>query len=189
MLRAIRDRVRLLICLALVTTTGVAQADRLVDTREVTRGDYLSPQFSPDGRDLLVTGPQMKGLSVATLAGRVDQLTTEPEAGVHARWLGDGAIAYRANPLTYRMGRVLVKIPYLGIANILLQEPMYPEFIQDAATPAALAAELVDCRMNRERIARTRRLAGDLRNLLTRPREGDAAHWLADELAKAGRAG
>lgn len=96
-----------------------------------------------------------------------------------------GAIAYRANPLTYRMGRILVKIPYLGIANILLNEPMYPEFIQSAATPAALAAELRDCLENPDRLARTHRLAGDLRNLLTRPRDGDAAHWLADELAKA----
>lgn len=95
-----------------------------------------------------------------------------------------GAIAYRANPLTYRMGRILVKISYIGIANILLDQPMYPEFIQDAARPEALAAELVDCRENRDRIERTHRLAEDLRNLLTRPREADAAHWLADELAR-----
>jgi len=95
-----------------------------------------------------------------------------------------GAIAYRANPLTYRMGRWLVKIPYLGIANILLEEPMYPEFIQDAASPAALAAELADCLDNPERITRTRRLATDLHNLLSRPREADAAHWLAEELAR-----
>lgn len=95
-----------------------------------------------------------------------------------------GAIAYRANPLTYRMGRMLVRIPYLGIANILLDQPMYPEFIQDAATPAALAAELVDCRENPERVARTHRHAEDLRHLLTRPREADAAHWLSAELAE-----
>jgi len=85
------------------------------------------------------------------------------------------------------MGRWLVKIPYLGIANILLDEPMYPEFIQGAASPAALAAELADCRDNPDRIARTHRLAGDLRNLLTRPHVGDAAHWLAGELARAPR--
>jgi lipid-A-disaccharide synthase len=37
-----------------------------------------------------------------------------------------GAIAYRANPLTYALGRMLVRVPYLGIANLLLGEPMYP---------------------------------------------------------------
>ena len=53
-----------------------------------------------------------------------------------------GAIAYRANPMTYLMGRMLVRVEYLGIANLLLGEPMYPEYIQNAATPAALAKEL-----------------------------------------------
>jgi len=48
------------------------------------------------------------------------------------------AIAYRAHPLTYLIGRWLVKVPYLGIANLLLNEPMYPEFIQGAATPRRL---------------------------------------------------
>lgn len=83
--------------LALVTaSTGLAQADRLVDARQVTRGDYLAPQFSPDGRELLVTGPQLRGLYVASLAGRVEPLSDEAEAGVHARWQHDGSIAYRA---------------------------------------------------------------------------------------------
>ena len=83
--------------LALVTAgTSIAHADRLVDTRLITRGDYLAPQFSPDGRELLVTGPQLRGLFVSSLAGRVEQLTDDPEAGIHARWQRDGSIAYRA---------------------------------------------------------------------------------------------
>lgn len=83
--------------LALVTAgASLAQADRLVDARQVARGDYLAPQFSPDGRELLVTGPQLRGLYVASLAGRVEQLSDDAEAGVHARWQRDGSIAYRA---------------------------------------------------------------------------------------------
>jgi lipid-A-disaccharide synthase len=96
-----------------------------------------------------------------------------------------GAIAYRANPLTYRLGRWLVQVPYLGIANLLLPEPMYPEFIQNAATPAVLAAELVDCIENPARIARTRRLAIDLRNILAQTAQGDAADWMAEQIALA----
>ncbi len=98
-----------------------------------------------------------------------------------------GAIAYRANPLTYIMGRMLMQVPYIGIANLLLSEPMYPEFIQGRATPAALAAELEDCLGNPARIERARRLAGDLRNALTRPPEGDAAHWLAEQIEETER--
>src|SRR5690625_159582 len=42
-----------------------------------------------------------------------------------------GVIAYRANWFTYLIGRMIVKIPYLGICNLLLEKPMYPEYIQN----------------------------------------------------------
>lgn len=83
--------------LALVTAgSSFAHADRLVESRQIARGDYLAPQFSPDGRELLVTGPQLRGLFVASLSGQIQPLTDEAEAGVHARWQRDGSITYRA---------------------------------------------------------------------------------------------
>ena len=46
--------------LALLCGVGAAatsaSADRLVDAREVARGSYLALHFSPDGKDLLITG-------------------------------------------------------------------------------------------------------------------------------------
>lgn len=93
-----------------------------------------------------------------------------------------GAIVYRTNPLTYLLARWWVKIEFIGIANLLLREPMYPEFIQGAATAAALAAQLEDCRTP-ERGARTRRQAEQLRELLHQPRLGTAADWVARQLA------
>src|SRR5258707_7287921 len=77
-----------------------------------------------------------------------------------------GAIAYRANPMTYVLGRMLVQVEYLGIANLLLGEPMYPEFIQGAATPAALAAELRASVHDPARQARAAAQAGRLSALL-----------------------
>ena len=77
---------------------SIARADRLVDAREVLRGDFLGPQFSPDGRDLLLTGAQLRGLVVAPLAGgAVRRLTDDGEAGVHAQWTADGRVTYRAH--------------------------------------------------------------------------------------------
>ncbi len=93
-----------------------------------------------------------------------------------------GAIAYRANPLTYLMGRLLVKIEYLGIANLLLKEPMYPEYIQGAATPKVLAAELTDCLGNIDRLIRTQSQAERLRASLRRPANGTAADWVTRHL-------
>ena len=89
-----------------------------------------------------------------------------------------GAVAYRANPITYVLGRMLVKVPYLGIANLLLKEPMYPEYIQGAATPRALAAELELCLGKIDRLIATQTQADKLRALLRRPAGGTVADWV-----------
>jgi lipid-A-disaccharide synthase len=93
-----------------------------------------------------------------------------------------GAIAYRANPMTYLLGRMLLKVEYLGIANLLLGEPMYPEYIQNAATPAALAKELRASVQDAARRDRTAAQSARLRALLTVPATGTAADWLARHL-------
>lgn len=98
-----------------------------------------------------------------------------------------GAIVYRLNPLTYVFARRLVKVPYIGIANLLLPQPIYPEFLQGAATPEVLAAELADCVENPARLVLTRERAGQLRESLAQPAEGDAADWLAAQVRLAGR--
>ncbi|WP_026146529.1 lipid-A-disaccharide synthase [Zestomonas thermotolerans] len=52
-------------------------------------------------------------------------------------------VAYRLAPLTYRILRHLVKSPYVSLPNLLAQRLLVPELLQDAATPAALAATLL----------------------------------------------
>jgi lipid-A-disaccharide synthase len=93
-----------------------------------------------------------------------------------------GAVTYRTDALTYLLGRLLVKVKYIGIANLLLNEPMYPEFIQGAATPAALGAQLRECIDDPRRVARTQSQQARLRALLARPAAGTAADWLAAQL-------
>lgn len=94
-----------------------------------------------------------------------------------------GAIAYRTDPLTYLAARMLVRVPHLGIANILLGETMYPEYIQAAATPHSLAAELSDCTGGDGRGARAAEMSGRLRSLLAHTASGSEADWLAESLA------
>lgn len=94
-----------------------------------------------------------------------------------------GALTYRTDPLTYLLGRLLVKVDYIGIANLLLAEPMYPEFIQGDATPAALAAQLRACLESSVRREKTQEQAQRLRALLHAPTRGSAADWLGGQLA------
>ncbi len=51
-------------------------------------------------------------------------------------------IGYRVNPLTYEIARRKIKIKYAHLANILLDAPAVPEFIQKNCTSEALAAVL-----------------------------------------------
>lgn len=91
------SRFSFVIAIALTGSHGVADAEpRIVDARLIVRGDYLAPQFSPDGGDLLVTGPQLRGLAIVSRNGSARQVTDDAEAGVNARWTADGQIHYRA---------------------------------------------------------------------------------------------
>lgn len=110
-------------------------------------------------------------------------LTSSGTMSLHCALAGiPGAIAYRTNPLTYLLARWWVKLDYIGIANLLLKEPMYPEFIQGAARPEALAAELRACLCDPERQARTGAQRQRLAALLNQPALGTVADWLATHL-------
>lgn len=53
------------------------------------------------------------------------------------------AIVYRMAPLTYAIGKRLVKVPFIGLANIVAGESVVREFIQEAATADSLAGEIL----------------------------------------------
>lgn len=117
-------------------------------------------------------------------------LTSSGTMSLHCALAGvPGAIAYRTNPLTYLLARWWVKIDYIGIANLLLKEPMYPEFIQGAATAPALAGQLRDCTSNPVRRTQTQAQAARLRELLHASTSGSAADWLLRHLPKGPRLG
>jgi lipid-A-disaccharide synthase len=110
-------------------------------------------------------------------------LTSSGTMSMHCALAGiPGAIAYRTDALTYLMARWLVRVRYLGIANILLDEPMYPEYIQGAASPEALAGELSACVGDPGRRARTAALAAELRAMLANPAGATEADWLSRNL-------
>lgn len=51
-------------------------------------------------------------------------------------------IIYRLSRLSYWLGRMLVKIPWIGLPNILAGRAIVREFIQDAANPGNIASEI-----------------------------------------------
>jgi len=67
-------------------------------------------------------------------------------------------VLYKTSPLTHALGRTLVKVPYLGMPNLLAEEELFPEFIQSAANADNLAE--ASLRLLRDRSERTRILDG-----------------------------
>jgi lipid-A-disaccharide synthase len=76
------------------------------------------------------------------------------------------AVIYRLSPASHLVGRALVSIPHIALPNILAKEEIFPEFIQGAAEPAALARavqDLLSSGRERERagLARIRDILGE----------------------------
>ena len=51
--------------------------------------------------------------------------------------------AYRTGKVNYAIAKALVDIPFIAMPNLIANRRVVPEFIQSAATPAALAAEAI----------------------------------------------
>ncbi len=127
--------------------------------------------------------PARNGVRALPPVAAAAVLTASGTMSMHCALAGiPGALTYKTDPLTYFLGRLLVKVAFIGIANLLLQEAMYPEFIQGAATPAALAAQLRACLSDPARAARTAMQREKLRALLAQPASGTAADWLGRQL-------
>jgi len=95
-----------------------------------------------------------------------------------------GAVVYRANPLTWVMGRYLIagRVDHLGIANILLRRQAWPEYLQGACEPVALAARLRACVEGTEPRAQAAADAAELLHLLSARSGSTPAEWVASYL-------
>jgi lipid-A-disaccharide synthase len=71
-------------------------------------------------------------------------MTTSGTASLEIALLGvPMVIAYKLSPLTYWLGRQLVKTPYIGLPNIILGKLAVKELIQHEASSINLAKEII----------------------------------------------
>src|SRR5690606_19582506 len=91
-------------------------------------------------------------------------------------------IAYRTHPVTFWLARRLVQVPQIGLVNLVAGERVAPEYVQDDATPDALAGALAPLLVEGE--ARDRMLGGLARvRASLAPRQDDAGS-VADRVAR-----
>jgi lipid-A-disaccharide synthase len=78
-------------------------------------------------------------------------------------------VAYRTSAITYAAAKRLVRIPHIGLVNVVAGREVAPEFVQDALVPERVAdvlSELLDARSARrirmiEELDRVRALLGE----------------------------
>ena len=91
-----------------------------------------------------------------------------------------GVVTYKAHPLTFWIGKHLVKVPYLSMANILLKRELYPECLQNIPNQAATIAEKMSVYIQQPEKARQsfEEGASSIRQILSTSSQFNAAKWL-----------
>jgi lipid-A-disaccharide synthase len=121
--------------------------------------DDLFASLRGDDRVTIVAGATDDVLAAAdalvTAAG-----TATVQTALHGKPM---VIVYRLSPMTYAIGRRLVRVPHVGMVNIVAQREVVRELIQDALTPAALAREAVSLLTDPVKAARMRADLADVR--------------------------
>ena len=84
-------------------------------------------------------------------------------------------VVYRMTPLTYLVGRRLVRVDHVALANLVAGRRVVPELIQGACTKERIAAELRLFLDDPGRAAEVRRGLTDVRRLLGAPGAYDRA--------------
>jgi lipid-A-disaccharide synthase len=95
-------------------------------------------------------------------------------------------VVYRLSRLTYRIGRLLVKVPFYSMVNILAGKQVVPELIQSDFTPARVAGQveyLLDHSQAREE------MAANLRAVKARLGPGGAVGRAAEAVVELLRSG
>jgi lipid-A-disaccharide synthase len=131
----------------------LSAAARLLE-RRFPGADFLIPTPSQEGtahvRRILDRLPRkparvhvVEGAARAILRQSRAALVTSGTATLEAALLEcPTVVVYKTSPLTYVLGRLLIRVPFIGIVNVIAGRRVCPEFIQDAATPEALAEAL-----------------------------------------------
>jgi lipid-A-disaccharide synthase len=91
-------------------------------------------------------------------------------------------IVYRLAPLSYELGRRLIKVEHIGMANLLAGERLFPEILQDEFTPERLAQEVIGLVKNPQGLAALKMGLGRIINNLGGPGASARAAQVAWEL-------
>jgi len=136
-----------------------ARARMVLPNAELVR---LAQSFETPDVLKIQTGNLPQALSQADVA-----IASTGTVTMECAFFGVPAVTlYKTSQLTYQIAKRIVTVKSLTMPNLLAGEEIYPEFVQNAATPEALARAALDLLQNEPRRAQTKqRLAGIISTL------------------------
>lgn len=118
--------------------------------KERSEAGFLLPAASPEiarlAREIMVK-TQVRPLQVQIVEGKTRQVLKQAKAA----WVASGTatletalmecpmvVVYRTAAMTFHVGKRLVKVPHLGMVNLIAGRELCPELLQNAVIPANL---------------------------------------------------
>ncbi|MEE4609004.1 MAG: lipid-A-disaccharide synthase [Desulfobacteraceae bacterium] len=95
-------------------------------------------------------------------------------------------IVYKVSALSYRLGRALIRVPFIGLANLIAEAPVVPELIQDQATGENIAGHVLALLQNPARRRAMRTALARVRRRLGPPGAGERVAAIAWRMLTAG---
>ena len=93
-------------------------------------------------------------------------------------------ITYKVSPLTYALGKRLIRVPYIGMVNLVAGKQLAPELIQQDATPERIAQEAVKLLQDPAKLMAIREELAKVREKLGEPGASDRAAQAVIEVLK-----
>ncbi len=120
----------------------VARAPRLPDS-------FFAP-FQGVGAPVRVVEGQTDDVLAASDAVVTASGTATVQAALHDKPM---VVVYRLSPVTYKLGKPLVRVPMYSMVNLVAGERVVEELIQEACTPEAVSREAVALLTDADRVA------------------------------------
>jgi lipid-A-disaccharide synthase len=165
-------------------------AEQLATRHPVQFAIVLAPTLSRSLVEPLVAGrgvvlPLIEGDAYNLVAAADLVLTASGTATLEVALLGRPmVIMYRASPLTYLAGRALIRVPWIGMPNLIAGRVIVPELIQSEVSATRIAREAEGILSDPEREAAVCADLAAVRQALGAPGAADRAAQLVVALLR-----
>jgi len=164
-------------------------------TREISRVEFLVPLASTIRQEEVTSYLRGRDLNLTVVEGNTHEviqicemiIAASGTVTLEAAILGTPLIVvYKVNPLTYWLGKRLVQVEHVALANIVAGETVAPELIQHEVTSERIAQEAMGILEDSKRQAWIRQRFSEVREKLGSPGASARAAAIALELMGSG---